>query len=111
MSNTAGRPILKTLSPKTLASASIAEKIYSGAKLYCTSVELQARPENVGSVYVGDSTVTTANGIEIPKNAFKTFATDRVPTTWNAIGFDLEKIFIVASNAGDGVRIMVITED
>jgi hypothetical protein len=70
-----------------------------------TSLTLQASNSNVGSVYVGDSSVTTANGAEIAPGDTCQIAADsggRLATE----EFFAEECYVVSGTGGNTVKLI-----
>ncbi len=74
------------------------------SNLFTASVIIQAKCANTGFIYVGDSTVTSANGIRLS-------ACDKLSLTFDAVPgkadpLDLLKVYIDASVNGEGVNLL-----
>ncbi len=95
---------LKTLPAVTVASGGTAVKLTAN-ETWVTSVTIQAEFTNVSKICLGDSTVTTSTGIQIPIGDCATIDAPQGPRG-GAEEFDLSKIYINSSTTGDGVRII-----
>lgn len=102
------RIFIKTLDPVAVSSPGTAVTL-TPTHIYATAVYLQAYDTNAGSVYVGDSTVTSSNGAKISPGEVWQIACDTYPTSFGVLRFDLNQIYIDASSPGDTVRVQIIT--
>jgi len=96
---------LSTEDPIIIAASNVAQPIAAVSRPV-TSVIVQADSGNSANVYVGDSTVTTSNGLEIPPGATVDATGDNVGR-----GGDDEMmsgdIFVISGTAGMKVRIAI----
>ena len=70
----------------------------------CTSIIIQAKNSNTGLIYVGDSTVSSANGLELnPGEALEIVGDDR--NDGQADETVLADLWIDAAVGGEGVKI------
>ena len=75
----------------TIASPNVAVPLLSSAQ-GCLQIIISALPNNVGTVYLGGSAVTTGTGVQL------------VPTQSITISIaDISKLYLVGANASDGV--------
>jgi hypothetical protein len=66
-------------------------------------IVLQADPANTGNVFIGDSDVTTATGIQL--TAGQSISLTDFASTKGVHEWDLRKIFVVASAAAQAIRV------
>lgn len=93
---------VQTLSPVIVASAGTAVQVDSN-ETPVSSLILQAQDSNTGSLFVGDSTVTSTNGLEVVPGA-------TIEITGDSFGrgqsneIILSDIYVNATTSGDRAR-------
>lgn len=93
---------ITTFPPVTIASGGVAVRI-SNLNLWVTSVTIEAAFTNVSKINVGDSTVTSSNGIEVTPG--DTCAIEAPDGARNMAEMLLSDIWVVSATAGDSVRV------
>jgi hypothetical protein len=91
---------LTSLPEITLAAAGT-EQALSPSRLTVTCFLVQASPDNVGTIYIGGSTVSATNGTRLPPG----YSLEVDANTDQRIGTDinLAEVYIDGSNTGDSV--------
>lgn len=95
---------IATLPVVTVVSSGTAVPVHPSL-LYVTSITIQADYTNVGNIYVGDSTVTTLNGLEIPPGDAAEITADNSKA--GSEEFDISQIYINSSTTGNKAKIAV----
>jgi hypothetical protein len=91
---------------KTVTTAGTRVRVTSSSTL-ATSVVLQAGCNNTGYQYVGDSTLTTANGIRLSACEKFAISADSLPTS--AMGsIDLTNLYLDSSVSGEGSSVFYL---
>lgn len=102
---------VRTFDPVTCSSANTAYPLvaYAQTRQYVTSVSVQAEATNVGKVYLGDSSVTTSNGVFVE-------AGDSIEITADIGGkhsdeFALDQVYVTSGTSGNAVRIIAFVRE
>ncbi len=95
---------LKALPVVTVTAA--AQKITT-SQIKATMIEIHALSTNSGSVYLGDSSVSTAINIPILANSTKSYTPSEVSASSKGDYFELSDFHVVGT-AGDLVRIQYV---
>ena len=74
-----------------------------GEHIAVSSVTIQSQNDNVGSVYVGDSTVTISTGLIIDEGDATIITADMIGSSSEE--FYLDEIFVISATAGNTVRV------
>lgn len=93
---------LTTFSRASLASSNVAQQVASSA-IAVASLTIQAESTNTGSIFIGDSTVTTTSGIEVGPGDCAVLEGPLGPR--GPEEFLISEVYIVGANAGDKVRL------
>jgi len=93
---------LVTGSVITISSGGTAEAL-SDTSLPLSSLSIQAAPSNTGTIYIGDSSVTTSSGFGCL--AAKDSTEISVESLFKTGEFDLKDIYVISATTGDKVRI------
>ena len=93
---------MKTLAPVTVTTAETAEQI-TALDIPSTGLIVQANTVNAGLIYVGDSTVTSSNGMELEAGETFSITAEEIGSSNDEIV--LSDVWIDAQLDGDGVRI------
>jgi len=94
---------LVTLSPVTITSGGTARPL-SATSILVTSITIQASFTNVGKLSLGDSTVTTSNGIEIPPG--DTCTIDAPMGMRGPEELDISTIYVVSATTNDSCKVL-----
>lgn len=94
--------LLQTLDPVTLTLSNNPYPI-SSFQFPIVSVTISADATNTGRIYIGDSTVTPANGIDVGPGESALISTPLRPS--GSEEFHLDEIFVTTSTAGSKIRI------
>lgn len=100
----AKRLLPDTIGALTVTTAGTAVQANSGTSLYCQSIIFQAESGNSGNIYIGDSTVSATNGIELDAGQSVTFSASQVG---GSLLYDLADFWADTSSNGDKVRILI----
>lgn len=92
--------VMKTATLVTIDAAGTAEAVVSGAT-YVTSVIIEASSTNAGTGYIGDSTVTSSNGVTL--GAGDTWSWDATDQHGE---LDLSTVYLDTDNSGDTFRVI-----
>lgn len=102
---------LTTMTPVTVA-VSGTRVALSATSLKVSYVMIQRDPSNAGSVFLGDVSVTTSNGITIGSSSPSiAMSADDTEADEDKGYFDLADMYIDAATSGDKVRIAYIALD
>lgn len=94
--------IIVTLSPVTVSSAGNAVQL-SSSSIFTSSATIQADVDNSGNIYIGDSSVTSSNGIELKPGDVYEFSGDDIRGIGEQI--DLSDLYVDAATSNDSVRV------
>lgn len=94
---------LSTYPPVTIASGGTAVPL-SATPTYVTSVTIQAAFTNVSKLSLGDSTVTSARGIEIPPGDTATI--DGPVGRFGIEEFLISTVYVVSATTNDSCRVL-----
>lgn len=97
----------KTLAEVTVVTAGTAVPVVVNT-LYCYSISIRSVDSNTGTQYVGDSTVTAANGM--PMKNGDTVEVD-TPESKARDGFDASLIYVNADQNNQKFRVMACVRD
>lgn len=98
---------LVTLPVATVAVANTAVRVYTGSTPYfVTSVSLQAEFTNVGNIFIGDSSVTSSNGIIVPPGDVGQVSIDSRSNQVEE--FDLRDIWINSATSSNAARVIAM---
>lgn len=97
---------LFTLTPVTIDTAGTREAI-SGSSVRCKSVIISADSLNTGKVYVGDSSVSSTNGVELSAGEDIILDADYLGNAEDEL--DLSDIYVDTASNGNKVRIQYFT--
>lgn len=75
-----------------------------------TNVIIQADPDNVGNVYVGDSTVSATKCFKLKPSAVLEINADDSSADEDTVVVDLKDIFVTGSITGDKVNVIFCDE-
>lgn len=90
---------LKTLAQVTVATSGTEQRLTSNHISNVEAIYISAPAANTGSIYVGDSSVATTRGIEIPKGTSFTIMAPRGDM------INIRDIYVDAANNGDKCNI------
>lgn len=82
----------------------------SGVELLVSSIIVQALPSNSGSIFIGDSSVTSSKGIVLTAGSAVEIQADSYEGDSDFSVIDVAGIYIDASANGDGVAISYLDE-
>lgn len=99
--------ISKILSPVSVVTAGTPVQI-TPTKLGCSGIVFQAHPSNSGKIYVGDSTVTSANGISIGPGESFAISSQSIDGNMDA-ELILSDYWVDADTSGNIVKIQYLT--
>lgn len=92
----------KILGVVTVTSAGTKQRLTStSTSVY--AIEIQADKDNVGSVYIGDSTLTTSNGIELEPKDIHIIELEEMDE------LNLSDYYVDADNNDDKIRVHYLT--
>lgn len=77
---------------------------FSTSEVLTPMIVITAPAANTGNMYVGDSTVTSANGLELPKGGAPVIIKAPVVNGHQQM-FDLSKLYFDAATSGDKLRV------
>lgn len=97
--------ITKILGKITLGSGS---QQITTSNISCYAIILQAPSGNVGNIYIGDSTVTTVNGIFIGPGDDLTVTSQGI-NNYSDGELILSDFYVIAANPGDAVVVQYLT--
>jgi hypothetical protein len=97
---------LFTLADITVAAAATRQQV-TATSTRVTSIVFQGPAANTGAVYVGDSNVAAARGIEIPKGTSITVTADLLGRPGGE-EFDLSDFYVDAATTGDKVKVSYV---
>lgn len=95
--------VLKTFPKVTAAVANTAVPL-SNTPILVSAALVQSLTANTGTQYIGDSTVTTSNGVAFSPG--EDAEVDGPPTSKGHEQFDLSKIYVVATIANTEFRVL-----
>lgn len=93
---------VQTLPPVTVASAGTAVAVGSTA-IAVTSLTIQAEDDNTGSLFIGDATVSSTNGLELVPGATAEITADSIGRGQSE-EFYINEIYVNATTSGDTAR-------
>lgn len=91
---------------KTVTAAGTNERLKPAGKIdeiTCYSVTIKALSTNTGKIYIGDETVSSANGFDLDPRDSLDLRSDRAR-------IDLSEIYIDAAVNGEGVRFIYLRD-
>ena len=97
------------IAAKTVAVAGTAEPLSASPAEY-ENIMIQASRNNIGLVYIGDSSVGAANGLALQPGELVSYAADTSEGDSDYGVIDLTDVYVDADNSGDSVIIQSLSE-